>query len=94
MTSTTASPKVHVHPGCAVRHRSWNTLANCKYSGNVWVIGNGPVALLAWCDVLTISLHPDTETAQGAREWIDRIRCGHACVNHHEIVSLTEGASR
>ena len=82
--------KVFVHPGCTVRHRSWNTHAACRYPGNVWVMGEGPIALLAWCDVLTVSLHADVETAQGAREWLDDFACGHACVKDHDIVDLDE----
>jgi len=93
MTSTAASPKVYVHPGCTVRHRSWNTHTACRLPRNIWVMGEGPIALLAWCDVLTISLHPDRETAQGAREWIDKTGCGHACVRHHDIVDLREATS-
>ena len=71
---------------CAARHRKFRTLARCMIPKAAWVIGEGPVALIAWCKVPTVSLHPDVETAEESRDFIDATGCGGRCERRHEIV--------
>lgn len=91
-TMSTAA-KVYVHPGCAVRHRSWNALASCRYPGNVWVSGEGPVAIVRWCDDRTrVSLHADRPGAERVLVVLDMLPdgCGWLCDADHDVVDLTE----
>jgi hypothetical protein len=76
---------------CGRRHRTYSTLARCRWSRAEWVRGDGRWALLAHCDVLTVALHPTLEGAEKERAQIDRTGCGHACSvsgRRHEIVDL------
>ncbi|MGO1318496.1 MAG: hypothetical protein ACTMIR_15915 [Cellulomonadaceae bacterium] len=73
---------------CQARHRTFRTLAKCVFSRAVWVTGNGPFAVVAWCGDLTVSLHPDVDTARSSKEFIDGHGCGGRCRRDHEIVLL------
>lgn len=73
---------------CSSRHRTIATLAKCMFSRAEWVNGSGPYACLAWCSVLTVSLHPTAAAAQETKSWIDRMFCGHACHGHHELIFI------
>lgn len=80
---------------CTTRHRTYRTLAKCIWGRRVeWVDGDGPHALLAWCDVLTITLWQDLADAVAAKRGIDRLACGHACRRDHQIVRLDLEAHR
>jgi hypothetical protein len=75
---------------CGRRHRTWNALARCLWPHAAWVWGEGPVALLARCNVLTITLWPDLETALPSRRQIDSTGCGSFCRRRHEFIGLDE----
>lgn len=79
---------------CRVRHRTHTTLAKCIYRYAVWVYGDGPYASLAYCNQLSVELHPTLEGAQAAKQQIDRTGCGHACHRDHRIVYLDLEAHR
>lgn len=53
-----------------------------------WVHGDGPVAVVAFCKVTTVTLWPDTDQAEASREFIDRFGCGGGCYRDHAIVDL------
>src|SRR6266699_4444424 len=53
-----------------------------------WIEGYGPFALLEHCDVLTVSLFGDYDSANKSKQQLDQYGCGHACSKHHEIVEL------
>lgn len=73
---------------CDRRHRNTRTLLACAYPRAAWIVGRGPFAVLAWCHVLTISLHPDLEAARKSLAFIDSTRCGGRCTGRHEIVRV------
>ena len=68
MTSTAASPKVYVRHRCGRRHRAWPALAHCMLPRAGWIAGDGPFAVIAWCGVTSVTLHPDVEAAEHALE--------------------------
>lgn len=73
---------------CHKCHQGWRTYSRCRFPSAVWIIGNGPIAVLAWCDVLTVSLRDDMESATATLDWIARSRCGHACTGNHNVVDV------
>lgn len=62
--------------------------AKKKWPHAEWIVGNGRFALLAYCDVLTITLWPTYEEAIKSKAFIDKAACGHACYKNHEIIDL------
>jgi hypothetical protein len=67
--------------------------ARRRWPAAEWIIGDGPHASVAYCDVTTVMLFATPAEAQRAREFIDRLACGGACVRQHEIVNLKRAAS-
>lgn len=80
--------KTYRRHNCQAKHRTYATTAKCMFRRAAWIDGTGPIALLAWCDVLTVTLHQDLESAEKSRSFIDDLACGHACTRRHEIVRL------
>jgi hypothetical protein len=78
---------------CTVAHRSYRAAALCKYPKAVWITGDGPYALLAWCRALTVTLHATYWDALRASMPIDPrtgTGCGGKCHGAHEIVRLAK----
>lgn len=73
---------------CSQRHRLYSTMAKCIWHHAVWVVGEGPYALLAHCRGTTVSLWTEQEDALSSKEFIDRLGCGGRCHRDHEIVRL------
>lgn len=71
--------KTYRRHNCTRSHRDVRTLAKCMFRRAAWITGSGPYALLAWCDVLTVTLHATPEDAQPFLDQIDDTGCGHAC---------------
>jgi hypothetical protein len=86
--------KVYRRPNCARRYRSYSTLAKCVWPRAAWIAGQGPFAVVAWCDVLTVTLHQDHAAALEAKRITDASACGGRCTGRHEIVRLEQGAGR
>ncbi len=63
-------------------------LAKRRWPTATWIDGDGPYALLAHCDTLTITLWPNLDQANRAKRTIDRRACGHACHRNHQIIPL------
>lgn len=80
--------KTYHRHNCTSKHRTLQTLTRCMFRRAEWIQGDGPYACLAWCSVLTITLHPTFDDAYHAKDHIDDHACGHACTNHHEIVVI------
>lgn len=76
---------------CERAHRSYRTAARCIWGRRAaWVEGEGPFALFAWCDPLTVLLLPRLERAQKALVELDSsIGCGSSCARDHELVRLS-----
>lgn len=55
-----------------------------------WVHGDGPIAVIAYCNVTTVSLHANRVDAQHSIDFIDRFGCGHRCGRDHRVVDLAD----
>jgi hypothetical protein len=69
---------------------NWNRRAWNRWRRARWIDGNGPFALLAHCEVLTVTLHETLEEAEKDKAAIKRTGCGARCLNAHEIVDMRE----
>jgi len=73
------------------KRKTWKSTANKLWRKKAaWIAGNGPIALLAHCNVLTVTLWPTLEEALGAKSTIDQFNCGGRCNRNHEIVDLAQ----
>lgn len=77
-------------PTCERRHRTPNATGRCIRDAAEWIHGAGRWALLAYCDRLTVTLHPARRDAEQARTFIDRSGCGSRCHRTHLILD-TDG---
>ena len=57
---------------------------------SAWIHGDGSFAVVAFCNVTTVSLHAEREDADASKDFIDRLGCGHQCYRHHKVVDLTD----
>lgn len=71
---------------CRVRHKTYRTSAKCRFPNADWISGNGPIALLAHCRVLTVTLWKDRVLAEKQKAVIDNDACGGRCFKDHEIL--------
>ena len=53
-----------------------------------WVHGCGPHAVVAFCNVTTVTLHQTDEDAQGSKAFIDLLGCGHQGYRDHVAIDL------
>lgn len=83
-----AGVKTYQHCYCDKTHRSYATKAKCLWKRAYWITGDGPYAVLAWCRVLTVTLHNTADDAQAAKRWIDETACGGRCHRSHEIIRI------
>lgn len=94
--------KLYRFHNCNRHHRSYRTLAKCVWRRAAWISGDGPYALVAYCGETTVTLWSSAEAARTGhedgggwcmgKEFIDRYKCGHACIRHHIIVRLADPA--
>lgn len=61
-------------------------VGRCIRDAAEWTHCTGRWALLAYCDVLTVTLHPTRRAAERSRSFIDRTGCGRQCGRAHLIV--------
>jgi hypothetical protein len=80
--------KTYRRHGCERRHRTYLTLAKCIWRRAGWIAGEGPFAVLAWCRVLTVTLHATHDGALESKRIIDLSACGGRCTGRHEIIRL------
>jgi hypothetical protein len=73
---------------CGRRHRTYRTLAECRYPYAAWVNGEGPWATLARCRAFTLTLHASEAEAVSAKAQIDHTGCGGKCSGKHSVVRL------
>jgi hypothetical protein len=64
---------------CNRRHRTHNALMKCAFLRAHWVMGDGPYALIAWCDAPTVRLCKTLQETEKAKATIDSVGCGHRC---------------
>jgi hypothetical protein len=75
---------------CTRRHRKFETVAKCVWPNAEWIDGDGPYAVLAYCRVLTITLHHDLTSAEQSLQTINESACGGRCSGSHRIVRLAD----
>lgn len=72
----------------AHQHRTWNTLARCRFPSFAWVAGDGPWASISTCGAGTARLHESKAEALASKTFIDETRCGHRCRGAHTVLDL------
>jgi len=85
--------KVYRDHRCGRQHRAWPALAHCMFPRAAWIAGDGPFAVVVWCGVTSVTLHPAVETAEHALETVGATGCGGRCVRRHELVRLDFGGT-
>ncbi|MGA4670054.1 hypothetical protein ACPCG0_09700 [Propionibacteriaceae bacterium Y1923] len=77
---------------CTRQHKTCNRLARCMWPRASWVVGEGPLAVVARCK-LTVSLHDSERAAKQALADVDEAGCSGNCKGsgHHELVHLVLG---
>lgn len=73
---------------CSAHHRTHRTAARCIFRRAAWILGDGPFAVIAWCNVPTISLHSNPDAARGALETVNATGCGGRCQHRHDLVLI------
>jgi hypothetical protein len=63
-------------------------LAKRLWKRAAWIHGDGPIAVIAYCNVTTVTLHSDPEVARHSVDFIDEHGCGGNCYRHHRVVDL------
>ena len=67
---------------------NYRKLAKRLWPDHCWISGNGPIAVVAYCRITSVTLWWDEDAAAAARADIDRTACGGLCVGRHETVDL------
>jgi hypothetical protein len=83
---------------CGKRHRSWRTIAMCRWPRATWISGDPPFAGPCFASVsscsgfrrsgATVILYGVEDRAIEAKTMIDRLGCGGGCSRQHAIVVL------
>lgn len=82
--------KVYRRHNCLGNHRTYNAFTRCAIKRVEWVAGEGRFAVIAWCQVPTVTLHNNATAARNAKEFIDATACGGNCVRNHEVVEVSK----
>jgi hypothetical protein len=77
---------------CGRTHGGYQSLAECNWPDAAYVVGDGPFALLARCDLLTVSLYESDVEARRRLRAVDARGCGKTCEGLHELIGLVPGA--
>jgi len=84
-----ATYKTYRKHNCTRRHRKYHAFADCAFSRNLWVSGEGEFASVSWCGGQpSVVLLPTAEEAEDVKVFADQYHCGHACTGRHEIIRL------
>lgn len=73
---------------CGRTHRGYQSLAECTWPEAAYVVGDGPFALLARCDLFTVSLYESADEARRRTRALDARGCGKTCEGLHELIGL------
>jgi hypothetical protein len=89
---------------CGKAHRSWRSVALCRWPKALWISGNPPFDGPAFASVsdcpcfrrvgLTAILHPTEARAEDAKALIDRFACGGGCSRQHRVVEVVRDGGR
>lgn len=83
---------VEVPHGCGRTHRGHQSLAECTWPDAAYVVGDGTYAVLARCDLFTVSLYETFDEARRRARILDDRGCGQTCEGDHELVAMAEEA--
>jgi hypothetical protein len=84
-------PRVRPCQRCRRRHKSWRTVALCRWPRSEWVVGNPSFAGPCFASVshcprgITVILYPTKAEAEAAKRLIDRLACGGRCMKLHRV---------
>jgi hypothetical protein len=81
---------VEVPHACGRTHRGHQSLAECAWPDAAYVVGDGPFALLARCDLFTVSLYETGDEARRRKQVLDQRGCATRCEGSHEVVALID----
>lgn len=73
---------------CGRTHRGYQSLAECSWPDAVYVVGDGPFALLARCDLFTVTLYETSAEARRRKRALDTRGCGRTCEGLHGLAGL------
>ena len=79
---------IEIPHGCGRTHRGYQSLAECTWPDVGYVIGDGPFAVLARCDLFTVSLYDTIAEARRRKRALDANGCGKTCEGQHELTAL------
>jgi hypothetical protein len=68
--------------------KEYHGIAKKRWPAAAWIEGDGPIALVAHCGGVTVSLYPARAEAEQAKQAIDAGGCGSRCRKKHEIVFI------
>lgn len=80
--------KVYRRHNCERQHKSARTFLRCAFPRAAWCTGKGDYALIAWCNVPTITLWRTPEEAEDQKAAIDAAACGGRCRRQHEVIRI------
>ena len=81
---------IEVPHHCGRTHRGFQSLAECTWHEAAYVIGDGPYALVAHCDMLSVALFETAAEAGQARRRMNTVGCGKTCEGRHQLAVLVD----
>jgi hypothetical protein len=81
---------IEVPHHCGRTHRGFQSLAECIWPTAAYVIGDGPYALIAHCDMLSVALYATAAEAGEARRRLTAVGCGRTCEGQHQLAVLVD----
>ena len=79
---------IEVPHDCGRTHRGFQSLAECTWPDAAYVVGDGAFALLARCDLFTVSLYETRAEAHRRKRALDERGCAKTCEGRHELGEL------
>lgn len=79
---------IEVPHGCGRTHRGHQSLAECTWPEAAYIVGDGAFAVLARCDIFTVTLYETIDEARRRFRALDANGCGQACEGAHELAGL------
>lgn len=80
--------RVELDHGCGRVHHSFPGLAACIWPDAGYCVGDGGHALVAHCDIESVSLYPTRAQAERHLAELDTNGCGRSCTGDHAVVSM------
>ena len=81
---------IEIPHGCGRTHYGYQSLAECTWPDVAYVIGDGAFALLARCDLFTVSLYETSAEARRRKRALDANGCGKTCEGQHSSSPSSE----